>query len=133
MRTIVVSAQPILVVLAVTDVPRAVAFYRAAFGWHVVVDAAVFVELETPGPFRVGLYERHGFGRNTGRVPVEVPSGELAPFELYLRVDDLSAVVASAVSAGARVLSPASMRPWGHEVAYLADPDGNVVALARFG
>jgi predicted enzyme related to lactoylglutathione lyase len=125
------TAQPTLNVFAVADVARAVAFYRAAFGWKVVVDVAVFVELETPGPFRIGLYERHGFGRNTAQVPVEVPSGAIAPVELYLRVDDLPAAVASAVSAGARVLSPASMRPWGDEVAYLADPDGNVVALAH--
>ena len=124
------TAQPILVVLAVSDVPRAVAFYRAAFGWSVVVDATVYVELETPGPFRVGLYARTGYAMNTGRPPVLVPPAEIAPFELYVRVDDLPGLVASAVAAGARVLSPAAVRSWGDEVAYLADPDGNVLALA---
>lgn len=124
------SAQPILVVLAVADVPKAVAFYRAAFGWTVDVDAAVYVELETPGPFSVGLYLREGYARNTGRLPIAVAPGEVGPFEMYLRVDDLPRAVASVVAAGGRLLSPAALRPWGHEVAYLADPDGNVLALA---
>jgi predicted enzyme related to lactoylglutathione lyase len=126
-----VRAQPILVVLAVEDVPRATAFYRAAFSWTVVVDVGVYVELETPGPFRVGLYARGGFAKNTGRLPVHVPPGEVAPGEVYLRVADVPAAVASVLAAGGRLLSPASVRPWGDEVAYFADPDGHVLALSR--
>jgi len=30
-----------------------------------------------------------------------------------------------------RLLSPLAARPWGHEAAYFADPDGNVVVVAR--
>lgn len=120
-----------LVILAVADVPRARKFYEEAFGWARVVDAPVYVEHALPGGMRVGLYQREGFGHNTGRVPVRVPAGELAPAELYLIVEDLEGAVARASGAGARLLSPAAPRDWGDTVAYLADPDGNVLALAR--
>ncbi len=34
-------------------------------------------------------------------------------------------------TAGARCLSPRAVRPWGDEAAYYADPDGNVIAVAK--
>jgi uncharacterized glyoxalase superfamily protein PhnB len=34
-------------------------------------------------------------------------------------------------SAGARALSPLGPRDWGDEAAYFADPDGNVLVVAR--
>lgn len=121
----------VLTILAVDDVARARAFYGAAFGWAVAVDVPVYVELALPGGMRLGLYERVGFGRNTGQVPARVPSGELAPTELYFQSDDLEAACARLEAAGARLLSARAARPWGDEVAYYADPDGNVLALAR--
>jgi len=126
-----VSARPVLAVLAVEDVARSRAFYVAAFDWAVRVDVGVYVELEAPGGFHVGLYDRRGYAKNTGRLPVAVPADAVAPGELYLRVDDVPAAAARLERAGGRVLSPAALRPWGDEVAYLADPDGHVLALSR--
>lgn len=124
------AATPELLILAVEDVARAKTFYGAAFGWPVHVDVPVYVEMATPGGLHVGLYERRGFGRNTGRVPMPVPPGELSPAEVYLRVDDLPGACARVERAGARLLSAASPREWGDTVAYYADPDGHVLALA---
>ena len=120
----------VLTVLAVDDLPRAARFYEAAFGWARAVDVPVYVELAVPGGMRVGLYERNGFGRNTGRVPHACPPGELRPVELYFHVDDLGAAIERALAAGARVLSARAPRDWGDEAAYLADPEGNVLVLA---
>jgi len=123
-----------ITILAVRDLARAVTFYDAALGWPHVVDAPVYVELDAgggSGGARVGLYERNGWGRNTGRVPTAIADGELAPTELYLRADDLDAAIARLRAAGARELSPRAARPWGEEAAYFADPDGNVVVVAR--
>lgn len=130
METMASDARPVLVILAVEDVARARAFYAAAFGWPVEVDVPVYVEMAAPGGLRVGLYERRGFGRNTGRVPMAPPPDALAPVELYLRVDDLRTAAARLASAGARLLSAAAPRDWGDDVAYFADPDGTVLALA---
>ena len=122
---------PVLLILAVEDVARAKAFYAAAFGWPVEADVPVYVEMAAPGGLRIGLYERRRFGLNTGRVPMPIPPGELSPAEVYLRVDDLAGACARLERAGARLLSAASRREWGDTVAYYADPDGHVLALAR--
>lgn len=50
--------------------------------------------------------------------------------ELYLVFADLTASLQRALDAGARLLSPPEVRSWGARVAYLLDPDQNVIALA---
>ena len=121
----------VLTILAVEELQPSVEFYRAAFGWDVEVETPVYVELRVPGGQRIGLYQREGFGRNTGQVPTKIPAGELAPCELYFFAEDLDAAMAQLTRAGARELSPRSLRPWGDEAAYFADPTGNVLVLAR--
>jgi len=124
------GARHVLTILAVSDPARAAAFYERAFGWARVVDTSVYVELES-GATRLGLYERGGFAKNTGRAPAATPPGELAPTEVYVHVDDLDDAIAKLQAAGARTLSALAPRPWGDEAAYFADPDGNVVVAAR--
>lgn len=121
----------VLTILAVRDLGRAVAFYRGAFGWKQTVDVPVYAELVMDGDMRLGLYESAGFGRNIGRAPSLVPEGEIGATEIYLHCDDLSAAIERLVGAGARELSSRAPREWGDEAAYFADPDGNVIVVAR--
>lgn len=123
----------VLTILAVEDLVRAKRFYSEAFDWQVVVDVPVYVEFALPAGMRFGVYERTGFGRNTDQVPVRTPAGELSPTELYFHANDLPAAIARIKSAGARELSPLALRSWGDEAAYFADPEGNVLVLARRG
>lgn len=120
-----------LTILAVADLQRAADFYERAFGWARVVDAPVYVEFVLPGDQRLGVYVREGFAVNTMVTPTLPEPGEISGTEIYLYCDDLAASVERATAAGARPLAPAAPREWGDEVAYLADPDGNVLALAR--
>lgn len=121
----------VLTILAVADLVRSRAFYDAAFGWAVSVDAPVYVEYALPGGMLLGLYARAGFARNTGVAPAAVPEGAVTGTEIYLRVDDLAEAAARLRAAGARLLSPAAPRDWGDEAAYFADPEGNVLVVAR--
>lgn len=121
----------ILTVLAVTDVERAAGFYERTFGWERRADFPVYVELALPDGRGVAFYERRAFGENTGRVPAAVAGGDLTGAELYLRCEDLDAVTGRLTAAGARELRPRTTKPWGDEVAYFADPDGYVLAVAR--
>ena len=54
--------------------------------------------------------------------------GDGPRFEMFVYVDDLDAALAEL---GAEVLRPPAEMPWGERVAYVADPDGNPVALAQ--
>jgi catechol 2,3-dioxygenase-like lactoylglutathione lyase family enzyme len=125
------DARLALIILAVSDLPRAVTFYSAAFGWPQVVDVPVYAEFTLPGGQRLGLYQREGFGVNTGQVPFRVPDGELSSVEIYFYTDDVPAIIAQLEAAGARQLSTLTLRDWGDEAAYYADPDGNVLVVAR--
>ncbi len=125
------NARHVLTVLAVADVERAAAFYEASLGARRQVNEAVYVELVLDGGMRLGLYAREGFARNVGALPYRVPAGQLAPVELYLFVDDVDAASEDLRAAGGRLLSAAASRPWGDVAAYFADPDGNVVVVAR--
>ena len=120
-----------LVILAVRDRDLAAEFYREALGWKLSVDVRVYAELEGPGGERLGIYQREAFAKNTGELPQEIEPGDLAPTELYFYVDDLAAACERVLASGGRPLSPRKKRPWGEEVAYFADPDGNVLALAK--
>lgn len=120
-----------LTILAVEDLPRSVAFYSVAFGWPQIVSVPVYAEFALPDGMRFGLYQREGFGRNTGQVPVRMARGELAPTELYFYPESIEEAMPRLVAAGARKLSDLAARDWGDEAAYFADPDGNVLVLAR--
>ena len=61
----------------------------------------------------------------------EAASDATSGVQVYLRCDDLPRVIARLHTAGARPLSKVRERDWGEEVAYFADPDGHVIAVAR--
>lgn len=124
-------ARHILTILAVSDLRRCRGFYDAAFGWRVSEDVPVYVEYALPGGMLLGLYQREGFARNTGVTPAAVPPGAITATEIYLRVEDLAEAADRLQAAGARLLSPAAPRAWGDEAAYFADPEGNVLVVAR--
>ena len=120
-----------LIILAVDEFARVVAFYRAAFGWQQTVDVPVYAEFDMPGRQRLGIYEREGFGVNTGQVPLQIPTGALTGTELYFYAADIEQAIVRLEQAGARKLSELRPRSWGDEAAYYADPAGNVIVLAR--
>jgi predicted enzyme related to lactoylglutathione lyase len=120
-----------LTILAVRDLARSGAFYRGAFGWPLRVEAPVYVEFELPDGRGLGLYAREGYAKNTGQTPMTVPEGEITGTEIYFHVDDVDDAVKRLAAAGARLLSALAPRDWGDLAAYFADPDGNVIVVAR--
>ena len=106
-------------------------FYTTAFGWPVRIDVPVLTEFELPDGRGLALYKREAFGINTEQVPATVAPGGITGTELYLRCDNLEATIQRLENAHARRLSALAPRAWGDDVAYYADPDGNVLAVAR--
>lgn len=120
-----------LVILAVDDLAAAATFYLRAFRWRLTVETMTYVELETPGGLRLGIYHRHGYTKNFGEPTlVAHPGAGVTRTEIYVYVEDLATSLERVIDAGARLLSEPAMRSWGDTCAYVADPDGNVVVLA---
>ncbi|MHC4958639.1 MAG: VOC family protein [Planctomycetota bacterium] len=84
----------ILTILAVSDLERSVAFYRAAFGWPARVEVPVYVEFALPDGRGFGVYEREAFARNTNEHPAAPPAGAITGTEIYLHCDDLADAIA---------------------------------------
>jgi len=118
-----------MVILAVDDVEKIASFYGLAFGWPRRVDEPVLVEFALPDGRGVALYQERGFAANTGRKPTRFSGYGTTSTELYFRCEDLAACIARLTDAGARLLAERTPKPWGDEVAYFADPEGNVLAV----
>ncbi len=52
-------------------------------------------------------------------------------FEMFVYVEDVDGLVTTLRGRGTTVLREAEDMPWGERVAYVTDPDGNPVGLAR--
>jgi flavin reductase (DIM6/NTAB) family NADH-FMN oxidoreductase RutF/predicted enzyme related to lactoylglutathione lyase len=118
-------------ILASDDVRSLAGFYMRAFDWPVEIESREYVQFAVPGGRAIAVCSFDAFEDYTGsRVPHKTDEN-LTGIQLYLRTDDPRGAIARVVEAGGRPLSGLRRRKWGDEAAYFADPDGNVVALAR--
>jgi PhnB protein len=116
--------------LIVNDAARAIEFYKQAFG------ATEIMRLSGPGE-RIGHAEIR-IGNSTIMLADEFPDyGAVSaqtlggsPVRILLQVDDVDAVAARAVAAGARVLRPVQDQFYGERSGQFADPFGNTWMIA---
>lgn len=68
-----------------------------------------------------------------GRCPDAVPASEVGDhsYVAYLRVDDVDAFHARALSAGAEITKPLTAEPWGMREFGVRSPDGHRFMLAQ--
>jgi lactoylglutathione lyase len=115
--------------LYVADVDRAVAFYRGLLGGtqtfqHPATGPAEHVELRL-GDTIIALSGHEAVRRE--ELPAPTPGH---PMELTIRCDDTDELVAALRAAGTPILAEPVNHFSGHRRAYVADPEGNWVALA---
>lgn len=118
-------------ILYVADQQRSTAFYSLVLGDTPTLDVPGMTEFSL-GPMTVlGLMPEAGIVRLLGEAITNPSLARGIPrSELYLVVEDATALHARAIAAGARELSPLTLRDWGHSVAYSLDLDGHVLAFA---
>lgn len=127
-----------VVTLAVDDLARSLAFYREGLGFEspgiigteFVGDAAnpggAAAMFDLEGGLILSLYGREDLAKDAG-IPVARPSsGEFSLGHVVARREDVDAVLARAVAAGAVSLGEPHDRPWGIYSAYFRDPDGHL-------
>jgi lactoylglutathione lyase len=117
------------VILFVSDLDRAIGFYRDVIGVPLRLRADAYAEFATEGA-KFALFPHSELpaliGREAPPDPAPWPQGEVAFF-----VDDVDAEHARLQQAGVPVLAPPTDRPWGERTLHVVDPDGNVVELTR--
>jgi len=122
--------------LGVDDLERALAFYRDGLGLPskgivgTEFEYGVVAFFELDEGLVLALWPRASLARDAG-VPVGPPSAtELSLGHVVGSPEEVDAVMAQAVSAGARVTDPARERFWGGYAGYFQDPDGHLWEIA---
>ena len=119
-------------ILYVADQVKSKHFYAALLDLSPSLDVPGMTEFDLPGGCKLGLMPEDGIANIiSGPMPHPGTGHGIPRCELYLLDDDLAAACKRADQAGARMVHRASDRDWGHRVAYYADDDGHVVALAQ--
>lgn len=119
------------VIIYVEDVAATVAFYHQAFSLptRFIHEGGDYAELETGKTVlafaSIGLAETNFPGGCQPLTQMERPAG----MEIALVTTELTATIAAAVQAGAKVLSPPATKPWGQTVAFLRAPEGTLIEL----
>ncbi len=105
--------------IPVSDLPRAVAFYNAVFGWEMTID-------ETgPNPMADFAGKTTGVG---GHLYPGTPAKQAGPTIHFAAPDGVEATIERCRAAGGAVQGPIIPLPFGRFV-YATDPDGNSIGF----
>ena len=122
--------------LAVSDLERALAFYRALGLESPGVVGSEFLGDETTpagaaamfrlrGGLVLALYPRSELAKDAN-VPLEPSTGAFSIGHLVSSKEDVDSVLAEAEAAGATLTDKPHERPWGIYSGYFRDPDGHL-------
>jgi lactoylglutathione lyase len=126
------SAKRLFPMLSVANLESALAFYVELLGGRKsyqfpLEGPAVFVTLSF-GQTEIGLGVV-GTAPPLHGQPLRPATGHR--IELCVYVDDLDGMMERARAAKTKVLLEPTAQPWGERVAYVSDPDGNLVMLVQ--
>ena len=119
-------------ILYVSDVEASLAFYERALGQRrrFVHESGQYAELDTGATALAFAAHELAAANVPGLYRPERRSGPQPTFEVCFVTDDVQGVFDRAVTEGARPVTPPQTKPWGQDVAYVRDPDGNLVEIA---
>jgi lactoylglutathione lyase len=117
-------------ILYVRDVAASVELYERAFGQRrlFVHESGDYAELDT-GETTLS-FASHGLAESNLPNAFRRPDGAVTAFEVCFVTDDVVGAYQQAIREGAEPVTPPQTKPWGQDVAYVQDADGNLVELA---
>lgn len=129
-----------MMIVYVSDLNRALEFYRDGLGLPLVSDErpkADFIHLDCDG-LRLGLHpwkDYRGPWPSTGKTSGETlaatfEKGWMPGTTLHLGVGDIEEACHAVQAAGGRVIRGPETKPWGMTLAEVCDPDGNTFELS---
>jgi catechol 2,3-dioxygenase-like lactoylglutathione lyase family enzyme len=119
-------------ILYVADVAASLDFYERALGQRrrFVHDSGQYAELDT-GDTALALAAHELAAANLPGVYRPQESSSTRPaFEVCFVTQDVQGAFDRAITEGAESVTAPQTKPWGQDVAYVRDPDGNLVELA---
>jgi lactoylglutathione lyase len=117
-------------ILYVRDVAASVELYERAFGQRrrFVHESGDYAELET-GDTTLS-FASHELAESNLPDAFRRPDSATTTFEVCFVTDDVAGAYDRAVREGAEPVTSPQTKPWGQDVAYVKDADGNLVELA---
>jgi lactoylglutathione lyase len=118
-------------IVYVADVAASLDFFGQAFGLQrrFLHESGGYGELDT-GATTLAFAQHATARENLGRDYVAADrSAQPLGVEVGLVTDDVATACTRAVAAGAALLTPPVVKPWGQTVAYVRCPDGTLVEL----
>ena len=124
--------EDLIFILFVQDQRRSRDFYSALIGRSPALDVPGMTEFELLPSVRLGLMPQQGIAKLLTPVCPHPENAQGVPrCEVYLRVEDPEAWRQRAIEAGAMPVRELELMDWHEHVAYVADPDGHVIAFAK--
>lgn len=121
----------IMFILYVADQAVSAKFYKKVLQLEPALDVPGMTEFILEEKVMIGLMPNDGGARLIGDTLPHPAEGKGIPrCEIYLMLKNAQDYIDRALEAGATLLSPMQERPWGDTTAYVADPDGHVLAFA---
>ncbi len=107
-------------------------FYSKLLQKEPVLDVPGMTEFLLADNCKLGLMPSAGIAKILGKTMVHPSNGKGIPrCELYLFMEDVTVHYKRALESGASPVSEPANRDWGDKVAYVADPDGHIIAFAE--
>jgi lactoylglutathione lyase len=124
------------IALFVADVGRSLTFYRDILGFSFEKTLKPDRAEGHSGRLKIGLYDRSWLPKLFGDRGEQIISGH--PFLLSMTVDDLDQVYQQIIDEKnnifvnlAAIISPPKTMPWGQQILFLSDPDGNMLEIVQ--
>ncbi|MCA9954116.1 MAG: hypothetical protein KC434_05320 [Anaerolineales bacterium] len=120
-------------ILYVQDQSKSTAFYAAVLGQEPTLNVPGMTEFTLAEQCVLGLMPEAGIKRLLSeKLPDPAQATGVPRSEIYLYIADPVIYQQRALTAGAIELSGLERRDWGDWAAYSLDPDGHVLAFAKF-
>ena len=117
-------------ILYISNQEKSRDFYQILLQQNPSLDVPGMTEFTLNNFVKIGLMPNNGIAKIITPILPHPNSGNGIPrCELYLQVDNIEILFEEAKKAGAKEVSPITLRDWGDYVGYLADFDGHVIAL----
>lgn len=119
-------------ILYVANQKKSKDFYESILNKKPVLDVPGMTEFLLDEKTKLGLMPEIGINKIlAGTTPNPSDGNGIPRCELYLKNENFQVYYQNAIKAGAKIISPPSPRDWGDLVAYVADPDGHIIAFAQ--